>query len=291
MRAGKRQRNSFRAAPPKGPERPSADARRTVQRRGAPAGVWLYGIHAVLAAIANPDRKIVRLIATPELISRFDEALTQARTARGGDLPPLEEVDRQTIDNRLAKGAVHQGIAAEAGALPELGVEDICRNPAPRAAVLVLDQVTDPQNVGAILRTAAGLGAIAVLTPERGAPEATGALAKAASGALERVPLVHVVNLRRALETLKTAGFWCVGLDHTADRTLEQVALPERAALVLGAEGNGLRRLTRETCDLLVAIPIGPAVDSLNVSTAAAIALYEWRRQSRLPAVTVPTTR
>jgi 23S rRNA (guanosine2251-2'-O)-methyltransferase len=264
MRAGKGQHFSSRPRPRAG---------------SAASGLWLYGQHAVLAALANPDRAILRLLVTAEILGRAGAALTAALAGRGRDRPEIEEVPRPTIDAHLPRGAVHQGIAAEVGQLPELGIEDICRTPAKRAVILVLDQVTDPQNVGAILRLAAGLGALAVLTPERGAPEATGALAKAASGALEHVPLVHVVNLRRALETLKAAGFWCVGLDHAARQSVDQVALPERAALVLGAEGSGLRRLTRETCDLLVAIPLTGAVDSLNVAAATAIALYEWRRQ------------
>lgn len=142
----------------------------------------------------------------------------------------------------------------------------------------MLDQVTDPQNVGAALRSAAAFGAYAVVAPDRNTPEATGAMAKAASGALETVPLIRPNNLVRALETLKDSGFWVVGLDMDAPQNLPDADLPERCVLALGAEGRGLRRLTRETCDLMVRVPITGAVESLNVSASAAVALYEWVR-------------
>ncbi len=172
---------------------------------------------------------------------------------------------------------MHQGLALEAKPLAESDLDDLIAaipaNNAPQI-VLLLDQVTDPHNVGAILRSAAAFAALAVIVPEHGAPPVTGALAKAASGALETVPLVRVVNLARTLERLKEAGFWCVGLDSDAADSLADLALPQRIGLVLGAEGAGLRRLVREQCDYLAKLPTRGALHSLNVSNAAAVALY-----------------
>lgn len=276
MHSGNRKGQPRRPGKPAAPRPHAAPARRPPSRppgrtRSGRGPIWLYGLHAVAAALANPEREIRRVLATPDLLARGLPWLAGV---------PASEVSRADIEKRLPPGAVHQGIAAEVAPLPGRDVDDICRAAAnaARTAVLVLDIVSDPQNVGAILRSAAAFGAAAVILPEHGAPEATGALAKAASGALETVPLVHVVNLRRALDRLKEAGFWCIGFDGEAETALGQAELPARAALLLGAEGTGLRRLTREACDLLVRIPIAPAVESLNVSAAAAVALYEWAR-------------
>jgi 23S rRNA (guanosine2251-2'-O)-methyltransferase len=258
-----RRKQSFRraASPERAPSRP--DARET----------WLYGLHAVEAALANPQRRHRRLIAT----AAAAEALA-ARPGGAGVAP--EVVGREEIDRLLPAGAVHQGIALAADPLPEpdLGAL-LAALPEDRGLVVVLDQVTDPHNVGAILRSAAAFGADAVLLPERHAPGATGVLAKAASGALDLIPVAHVVNLARALDDLKKARFWCVGLDSEADQTVADADLTGRVALVLGAEGAGLRRLTRERCDLLVRLPTQGRLASLNVSNAAAVALYEVARR------------
>jgi len=184
---------------------------------------------------------------------------------------------RETLERALPRGAVHQGIAVQTAPLEPLDLDDLIRrlDGRARARVLVLDQVTDPHNVGAILRSAAAFGADAVILPERHAPAASATMAKAASGAMETVDLVRVVNLARALDALKEAQIWCVGLTGDAAQSLDSADLTGRVALVLGSEGDGLRRLTRERCDLLVRIPMAPnAVGSLNVSNAAAIALY-----------------
>jgi 23S rRNA (guanosine2251-2'-O)-methyltransferase len=184
------------------------------------------------------------------------------------------------LDAILPPGSVHQGLAILVSPLAPRGLDDVLYAlAAGPATAVVLDHVTDPRNVGAALRAAAAFGADFVIVTERHAPDESAALAKAASGALDSVPLVRVVNLARALETLKEEAFVCVGLDGDADLPISAVDLVGRVALVLGAEGSGLRRLTRERCDRLVRIPQGKAVESLNVASAAAIALYERARQ------------
>ncbi len=232
--------------------------------------LWLYGRHAVRAALANPDREVHRL-----LVARGAEALPD------GAFPAAEAVTREAIQAILAPGAVHQGIAAEVEPLAQPAIGDIAA--AGTALLVALDQVTDPRNIGAVLRSAAVFGAAAVIVPDRHAPEETGALAKAASGALEQVPLVRVVNLTRALEQLKHAGFWCLGLDSAGETPIEQAPGARRRVLVMGAEGAGLRRLTRECCDVLVRIGGGGTRASLNVSNAAAIALYALTRAADKP--------
>ncbi len=210
-------------------------------------------------------------------MAQIGESLRQAYVAaQEGTLSP-EVMSRSEIDRLLPEGATHQGVALLADPLPEVAIEDICRNLAetPRARVVVLDQATDPRNVGAVLRAAAAFGADAVIMQDRHAPPVGGALAKAASGALESVALVRTVNLARALELLKKAGFWCVGLDASAETAMADTDLTGKIALVLGSEGEGLRRLTRDSCDLLAHIPMAQGWESLNLATAAAISLYE----------------
>jgi 23S rRNA (guanosine2251-2'-O)-methyltransferase len=239
------------------------------------SGIWLYGLHAVGAALANPARRLRRLLLTEEA----EKALATATTVPWRIAP--ERVDRQHFASFLPEDAVHQGAA--------LLVEPLASLPLDRALdhsegpVLVLDQVTDPRNVGAILRSAAAFGAAALVMQDRHAPPETGSLARAASGALELVPVVRVVNLSRALEELKEAGCWVVGLAADAPVTLAQVQRGlsgRRCALVLGAEGEGMRRLTREHCDELARLPISARMESLNVSAAAAVALYELVRET-----------
>jgi len=252
------------------PQPPSRPAR----ERG---GNWLYGRHAVTAALANPQRRWRRLIV---LTGQDDEAqalLAAARAQHRGNEEPLQLGDRTTLARILPEDAVHQGLALEVEPLEAIDLDDVIRaTPADgRAIVLVLDQVSDPHNVGAILRSAAAFGALAVIVPEHGAPPVTATLAKAASGALDQVPLVRVTNLTRALERLKQAGYWCCGLDETGPAALATLALGARVVLVLGSEGGGLRRLLREHCDFLARLPTSRAQPSLNVSNAAAVALYE----------------
>ena len=243
---------------------------------GAGPGLWLYGWHAVLAALANPDRNCRRLMAATGAAERL------AQTAASLDIPSprVETVDRRDLEAVLPAGAVHQGVAVQADPLPATEFKPLLQDLAaiPDSRLVVLDQASDPRNIGAVLRSAAAFGAQAVIMQDRHAPDATGALAKAASGALETVPLVRVVNIARALRAMKEAGFWLIGLDGAAEMSLSGAIPGGPVALVLGSEGGGLRRLPREACDALARIPIAPAIESLNLSTAAAIALYELAR-------------
>ena len=237
--------------------------------RGGHQPVWLYGRHPVLAALANPDRRIEKILATREAAERHAREFANR----------AQVVSRDELAQRLPAGAVHQGLAALAAPLEEPALEDVLARCGDNAMVLALDQVTDPHNVGAILRSAAAFGVAGLIVTERHAPADTGVLAKAASGALEIVPLVRTVNLARALEQLKEAGFWLYGLDERGDTAIGELDLGGRACIVLGAEGEGLRRLTAERCDRLVTIPTQAALAALNVSNAAAVAAYEWARR------------
>ncbi|MFQ5535744.1 MAG: 23S rRNA (guanosine(2251)-2'-O)-methyltransferase RlmB [Sphingomonadales bacterium] len=244
------------------------------RKHRARPGLWLHGRHAVLAALANPARSCLRLLVTKDTA----RSLEHCDDFPGGLEPTI--VDRAEIARQLPPEAVHQGVALQVDPLPGTALEDALDHPADHPVVVVLDQVTDPHNVGAILRSAAAFGAAAVITTEAHAPPETGALARAASGALEAVPFVRCVNLARALDYLADQGYWRVGLDGAADKTLGDAMPLDRVALVLGSEGKGMRRLTRERCDLLVRLPISDAVESLNVSNAAAVALYELARKA-----------
>jgi 23S rRNA (guanosine2251-2'-O)-methyltransferase len=273
----RKDKQRFRSAPEAAHRPPGATPASGERSTG---GLWLYGIHAVRAALLNPERRVRRLLLGPDL----ERELLQGVPPRGGGgitLPSPEPAERETIGRLLPGGAVHQGVAALVDPLPYKALEDVLAelDPARPAALLVLDQVSDPHNVGAVLRSAAAFGACGVLVTERHAAPETGALAKAASGALEVVPLLRVANLARALATIKAAGLWCVGFAADAPETLPRAALPDRVALVLGSEGEGLRRLTRESCDLLLRLPTGRPIDQLNVSNAAAVALYDWARR------------
>ncbi|WP_395020731.1 23S rRNA (guanosine(2251)-2'-O)-methyltransferase RlmB [Dongia sp.] len=279
-----RPRADERASPPRyssesGSSKPQRDphASRDEAQAGYKASggsYWIYGNHAVAAAIDNPQRRIRRLLQA------HPDAEKAARGAGDRPLPRWETVDRAILDRVAGRESVHQGIAAQVDPLPETDVEDIAALAAarPEAKIVILDQVTDPHNVGAILRSAAAFGALAVVLTERNAAPESGVLAKAASGALEVVPLVRVTNLARAIEQLKAAGFWCAGLAAEGERSLAEARLSGRVALCLGAEGAGLRRLTRSHCDLLVRLPTSGPIGHLNVSNAAAIGLYELSR-------------
>lgn len=243
---------------------------------------WLFGQHAVLAALANPKRRCRRLLITAESREHVEDALYSA-SEKGAKRPAPEIVDRSTIDKFLPEGAVHQGLALQIEPLDIIYLEDLIKNQQPMTTTLLVavDQGTDPRNIGAILRSAAAFGVDAMIVPDKHAPDVTGVLAKAASGALETVPMIRVTNLSRALEQLKEAGYWTIGLDGSGNDSIGKLNWPDRAVLVLGAEGKGLRRLTRENCDFLARIPMTPHMESLNLSNAAAIALYEAFRQRK----------
>jgi 23S rRNA (guanosine2251-2'-O)-methyltransferase len=224
----------------------------------------LWGRHAVAAALDNPQRKVLRAWATREAAGfmQFPEEVA-VTLAEAPDLARLVPGD-----------APHQGVVVEVEPLDDVWLDGLLHDAPERAVLLVLDQVTDPHNVGAILRSVAAFGAIGIVTQDRHSPAESGALAKAASGALERIPWARVVNLARALEEIGEAGFWRIGLTGDAEMELKDALGSPRMALVLGAEGPGLRPNTRDHCDALARLPISDAVESLNVSNAAAVALY-----------------
>ena len=242
----------------------------------------IWGIHAVMAALANPDRRLVTLWATDNAALRLAEGIAKRQVQP-------EKVTPRDLDQRLGPDTVHQGALLEVEPLPERDMAKLAETILAKGPVLVLDQVTDPHNVGAILRSAAVFGSAGVVMTRRHSPPMGGALAKAASGALELVPVALVQNLARALSDLKAAGVVVVGLDSSATPLLDDALLGDALkgrpiALVLGAEGRGLRQLTAESCDQLCRIGSDGPIDSLNVSNAAAVALHlasMGRRKSR----------
>jgi 23S rRNA (guanosine2251-2'-O)-methyltransferase len=246
-------------------------------RQKAEGGLWLYGLHAVRAALANRRRKSKRIVLTERAGRELGKVLLGRVRA--------DVVAAEAVARLLPVGAVHQGVALLCDPLPKRAIEDVLdadsSNP---QTVLVLDQISDPHNVGAILRTAAAFAASAVIVQDRNAPPESGALAKAASGALEIVPYVETVNIARALEKLGNSGYWRIALSSDGESPLADALGSRNIALVLGSEGSGIRRLVRERCDVAAFIPVEQAIGSLNVSNAAAIALYASRQERHLPA-------
>lgn len=222
--------------------------------------VLIYGLHAVAAALRSPHRKHICLYVTARAAERLKDALAQSSVT-------TQIVAIETIAQRLPRDAVHQGVLLESTPLAPMSIMDLPE----KGLLVVLDQITDPHNVGAIVRTCAAFAVDAIVMPERNAPPLTGILAKAASGGLEHVSIIRIVNLARALEDIRDQGYWCVGLDSQASSILKPT--PRPLALILGAEDKGLRRLTREKCDDLARLDLPGAIQSLNVSNACAIAL------------------
>ena len=236
-------------------------------------GLWLYGKHAVLAALENPMRKIKRLMITKRSHAQYEQALTEIHLNHRALNPEIAGIE--VFEKNLPADSVHQGIALLTEPLPDCHMDEDCvilkdqKN-----LVLVMDQVTDPHNVGAIIRSAAAFGAKAIITTDRHAPPESGVLAKSASGALEALPWIRVTNLSRALDHLAEMGYWRIGLDGHAKQDVREADFGDNIALVLGAEGKGIRKGTADHCDGLVKLPISRTVESLNVSNAAAVALY-----------------
>jgi 23S rRNA (guanosine2251-2'-O)-methyltransferase len=229
-----------------------------------PDKLWVYGLHPVAAALANPRRIVLRLLATENALRRLAEMGANVAI-------PVDPASPRDLDSILGAEAVHQGVAAEVEPLPSPPLSEL---PASARLVLLLDQVTDPHNVGAILRSASAMAADAVIVTGRHSPTESGVLAKSASGALDTVPVLTVQNLARALVELGELGFRRIGLDSDGETNLEAAVGGERIALVLGAEGKGLRQLTRTTCDVVARLDLPGAIRSLNVSNAAVLALY-----------------
>ncbi|HEY3778374.1 MAG TPA: 23S rRNA (guanosine(2251)-2'-O)-methyltransferase RlmB [Rhizomicrobium sp.] len=254
-----------------GDGRSAGKQRRPFQNRGQSdaAGLWLYGLHALRAALANPQRLCHRCVLTRQAAEQLGTAVPRQLEVR---IANSDEISRL-----LPAGAVHQGAALACDPLPRRPLVDILERDG-RKVVLVLDQISDPQNVGAILRSAAAFDAAGVIVQDRHAPPESGTLAKAASGGLDLVPYLPVVNIARAVEELGEAGFWRIALVADSDRGLAEAKGPGDLALVLGSEGAGIRRLVRARCDDEASIPIRGSMQSLNVSNATAIALYECQR-------------
>lgn len=242
------------AAPPPGP-------------RGPDGPVWFYGHHAVAAALDNPLRPCLRLLATAPALERLGRLVQ-----RPGLL--VERVGPAELARALPPDAIHQGTALQVGPLPARPLDSLLAGLGAEALVVLLDQVQDPRNLGAILRSAAAMDVAGVILPERRSAPLGAACARAAAGALDMVPVVEVANLVQAIGTLKRAGFWVVGLDAAAEPPLEALPFRPRRALVLGSEEKGLRRLVAEHCDLMARLAIAPRMESLNVAVAAGIALY-----------------
>lgn len=227
---------------------------------------FLYGRHAVVSAMKNPAREKTRLFLLkstekPELIPN--------------DLA-ISIIEKTELESLLPKGAIHQGIALETSRLKSYTAEDIINMNKEKDSdiIVALDQVTDPHNIGAILRSMAAFDASSLIVQDKNAPEETGTLAKSACGALELIPIIRATNFVRTLETFKKAGYWVIGMDGKAEKTLAKLELPKKVIIVLGSEGDGMRRLTQEACDFMTKLPISPKMESLNVSNAAAVALY-----------------
>lgn len=242
-------------------------------QRSGKNSLILYGRHAVFAAIANTERQITKILCTKDNFEEIDAQCDRHEV----DTRKINIVDRKEIDKILPVDAVHQGFAMYCHELPDYSIEEICDMAVEqeRCHVLILDQVTDPQNIGAIIRSCAAFNTLALVIQDKNSPCETGSMAKAAAGALEITPVCRVTNLARAIEQLKEVGFWTVGMDGHSETTIDKLNKAGKTAIIMGSEGKGMRRLVEESCDSVVKLPISEKVESLNVSTAAAIALYE----------------
>ena len=234
--------------------------------------VIIYGKHAVLAALANSYRQISKLMITKENIQDIKGKIADNK---------IMVVDKKEIDKQLPREATHQGFALTAQMLDDYAIEEIIgmSNERKNCHVLILDQVTDPQNIGAIIRSCVAFDTLALIMQDKNAPQESGALLKAAAGTYESLPICRVTNLSRAIEQLKKAGFWIIGMDGYAKTTVDKMDKSGKNAIIMGSEGKGMRRLVEESCDVAIKLPISQNVESLNVSTAAAIVLYEMNKK------------
>lgn len=235
--------------------------------------MWLYGKHAVKAALQNPQREVLRFVISENNIDFAEECRTRG--------VKTEIADKNFFAATFGKDATHQGCAVQVRKLPEVFIEDIIEDESDTRPIVFLDKVTDPQNVGSIMRAAAVFGARAIVVAEDNSPELTASAAKTASGAVEIIPIIRVTNLVHTIKDLKKKGFWCIGLDERGDKTINEVSLDGKFIFVIGSEGSGMRRLTRETCDFLVQLPCYDKFSTLNAAQAATVALYEILRQQR----------
>ena len=233
-------------------------------------GLILYGRHAVMAALANPKRQVAKILCVKENV---DEIRKVTKIAP-------QVVEKKEIDKLFSSDAVHQGFALFCNRLPDYTLDDILdmADEKEKCHILILDQVTDPQNIGAIIRSAVAFNTLALIMQDKNSPIENGAMAKASAGMIEHLPIARVINLSRAIEKLKNAGFWTVGMDGYAKTTIDKLQKPLKTAIIMGSEGKGMRRLVEENCDISVKLPMSPLTESLNVATAAAIALYEFNK-------------
>lgn len=249
---------------------PRGESARPARDKGSRLNIDLFGTHAVQAAWKNPGRFIHTLYITQDALKDFDLDAPAKR-------PAPTVIAKEELDRALPPGTVHQGVALSAQALEESSIDDLIRDAQQKdkSLLLILDQVTDPHNIGAILRSACAFGANGMVLQRKHAPEVTGVMAKIACGALEYVPMAYETNLSRSIEQLQEAGYFVIGLDEHGEKTIAQLPSYDKCALVLGAEGPGLRRLIKENCDTLARLPMKGEMPSINVSNAAAVALYE----------------
>ena len=238
------------------------------QKNNTQNQVVLYGRHAVFEALKNPARKIIKILMTEE---------NQAEFKKEFPMLSFQTALKKDIDKILPAGAVHQGFAAVVKPLEPTFLEDLIASVSnkEKCVVLILDQVTDPQNIGAIMRSAAAFNASGIIVQDKNAPLESGAMAKASAGTIEFMPVVRATNLSRAIECLKKAGFWVIGMDGYAKKSLKDINKNAKLAVVMGSEGAGMRRLIQELCDFTIRLDTNPRVESLNVSVAAGIVLYE----------------
>lgn len=231
--------------------------------------VWIYGWHAVQAAINNPDRIVYRLMVSDQ---------EQAKSFSLDKSVDVEVVNKQYFSDLFGKDAMHQNIAALVKPQTEIFLEDMLAKDDDRP-IVILDQITDPHNIGAILRSAAVFDVKCMIVPENNTPNETAVLAKTASGALEIVPIVRVINLARCIKTLKENNYWCIGLDERGTDFLNNLDLAGKFAFIVGSEGSGMRRLTKESCDILAKLPVSDNFSTLNAAQACTVTLYESFRQ------------